>query len=338
MSKSLKTVVIGTSLTDESDGVVRTAAALARATGASPWLVHAYVPSLPLAFPSGAGQDSRWVEEQVKSRRERLADQARRTGLIASAGSSTSPDQVRLVVGSPHREIVELARRVKADLIVVGAAEDTRGILGSTADRVIRKAPCPVLVVRSEAAFPPRRVEIPVDLSPASAKALRQGLGFLEEIGAPLAGVEVLFVLNPFEIGGSTHLTHEQVRRFAGEEVGRFLTANAPESAARLTTRLRTGYAREEILDALTARGAGLAVLGTHGRGGFERLMIGSVAAGVLRGARCNLLVVPPGASRQLDEAERRERAGADWSYVAGERLSILAIWKKHSPGARRYV
>jgi hypothetical protein len=38
MSKPLKTIVIGTSLTDESDGVVRTAAALARATGASPWL------------------------------------------------------------------------------------------------------------------------------------------------------------------------------------------------------------------------------------------------------------------------------------------------------------
>ncbi len=317
MSRPLKSIVIGTSLTDASDAVVRTGVTLAQATGASPWLVHAYFPYLPLTFPSGGGIDAQWIEEQVKSLRERMIEQARRTGLSELAGFS--PSRIRLAEGASHRRIVELARSVKADLIVVGAADKAGVLLGSTADRVIRKAPCPVLAVRSEAAFPPSRVEIPVDLSPVSANALRQGLAFLAQLGVPLTQTEVLFVLNPFEVGGSIHFTPGQIERFAGEELRRFLAANviAPPQAAQV----RTGYPCEAILARIAERRADLAVLGTHGRGGFERFMIGSVAAGVLYGAGCNLLVVPPEASARREAAteDTEEPAGADWSYVSDE-------------------
>jgi nucleotide-binding universal stress UspA family protein len=307
MSKPLKTMVIGTSLTEASDGVVKTGVALARATGASLWLVHAYVP----LGAYGGNMDALWMEEQVKSLRELIAEQARRTGLADLAGFS--PGQVRLVVGSPHREIVDLVRRVHADLVILGAAESI-GILGSTTDRVIRKVSCPVLAIRSAEAFPPTRVEIPVDLSPISAHALRQGLGFLAQIGFPVAETEALFILNPFEVGGSIAFSPEQIRRFAGEELSRFLAANTPEGG-RPAMQIRTGYPREEILAALAETGADLAVLGTHGRNGFERLMVGSVAAGVLRGAKCNLLVIPPAAAAGTHE----ELTGADWSYISDE-------------------
>jgi nucleotide-binding universal stress UspA family protein len=256
--------------------------------------------------------DGQWIGEQREALRELISEQARRTGLSALAGFS--PEQVRLLIGSPHQEIVEIAERVHADLVVVGAAE-SHGILGSTADRVIRKASCPVLAIRSEAAFPPTRVEIPVDLSPISAHALRQGLDFLAQAGAPLTEVEVLFVLNPFEVGGSIHFTPEQIQRFAGEELSRFLAANIQESARPWSTRVRTGSTREEILATLQERGADLAVLGTHGRSGFERLMIGSVAAGILRSASCNLLIVPPAASLGRDIAT----AVTDRSTVSDE-------------------
>ena len=75
---------------------------------------------------------------------------------------------------------------------------------------------------------------------------------------------------------------------------------------------------RLEQLAALDERKADLAILGTHGRSGFERLMIGSVASAVLRGASCNLLIVPPTPSERQDSATHRE-AGADWSYVSDE-------------------
>lgn len=305
--KPLKNIVIGTSLTEHSDGVVRTGLAIAKAAGATPWLVHAGSPLLDL---SGAGMDAIWTEKNWNRLRELLHEQALRTWLSARPGYS--PDQVRLTIGAAHREIVDLARNVQADLVVIGAAESS-GVLGSTADRVIRKAPCPVLAVRSEAAFPPLRVEIPVDLSPISANALRQGLDFLAQIGFPPSEAEVLFVLNPFEVGGSINFTPQQIQRFASEELRRFVTMCTPEGARPQSVRVRTGYAREEIVAVLGERKADLAVLGTHGRSGFERLVIGSVAAGVLRSASCNLLVVPPEVEHQ------EELAGADWSYVSDE-------------------
>jgi universal stress protein E len=303
MSKTLKTIVIGTSLTSASDGVVRTGIALARTTGASLRLVHAYTPHF--GTPE-MGQDALWMEEQMKGLKELIDEQARRTGLSALPGFS--PSQVSLVLGAPHREIVDLAQGVQADLVVVGAAESTHGLLGSTAERVIRKAPCPVLVVRSETAFPPTRVEIPVDLSPISADAFRQGLAFLAQAGAPLAGTEALFVLNPLEVAGSFQFTPEQIERFASEELHRFLEANGGGSTK---ARVRSGFPREEILAALAERQADLAVLGTHGRGGFERLMLGSIAAGVLRAANCNLLIVPPAAAQHHGTATETQAARA---------------------------
>jgi nucleotide-binding universal stress UspA family protein len=178
-----------------------------------------------------------------------------------------------------------------------------------------------VLAVRSEDVFPPNRAEIPVDLSPISANALRQGLDFLAQLRVPLNETEVLFVLNPLEVGGSLQFTPEQIQRFAGEELQRFLAANVLKSARPQAAQVRTGYPREEILARIAERQADLAVLGTHGRGGFERLVIGSVAAEVLRSASCNLLVVPPEASQLHDLATERteEPVGADWSYVSDE-------------------
>lgn len=316
MSKNFKTLVIGTSLAESGDGVVRTGALVAKAAGASPWLVHAYS---PMSYAPDL-VDARWLEWQVESVREGLAQQARRTGLDSLAGFK--PGQLVQKIGSPPREIVDLARQVKADLIVVGAEESGalhRILLGSTAAGVIRKAPCPVLVVHSGAAFPPTRVEIPVDLSPVSADAFQQGLAFLAETNAAFADTEVLFVLNPFEIGGSIHFAPEQIERFAGEELRRFVRVNSLGEAPRLA-RVRTGYPREEILGVLKERQVDLAILGTHGRTGIERLTLGSVASEVMHQAACNLLLIPPKAGAKKEEAPRTlPRESADWIFVSDE-------------------
>jgi len=310
--KNLKTIVIGTTLTGESDGIVKAGAALAWAAGAAPWLVHAY--SLP-AFPSELGTlDAQWIEEQTEALRQRLSQQVRDVGIDKLPGFQ--PDQAILAFGASNREIVELARRVKADLIVVGASEGGalhRAFLGSTADRVIRKAPCPVLVVRRETALPPARVVIPVDFSPVSATALRYGLSFLRETGAGAAAwKEALFVLNPLEVAGSLQFTPPQIERFATGELRRFLDESGA-AAPDVQTHVLTGYPREEILFVLEDRQADLAILGTHGRSGFDRLMIGSVAAQVLEKATCNVLVVPP------DTEVQEDRVDADWTFVPDE-------------------
>lgn len=314
MTSTLKTIVIGTSLSDTSDDVVRTGAALAEALGATPWLVHVHSRPASSAELFGA-VDGTWLGEYEDALHERLAQQAQRTGLTGLEGFG--PGQLHVAMGSAYEEIVELAGKVRAELIVLGAAEGgvlRRVFLGSTADGVIRKAPCPVFVVRSAAAFPPSRVEIPVDLSPISASALRQGMELLARLGVGLDQTEALFVLNPLEASGSLQFTPDQIEAFALDELCRFLKENG---ASPGLASVRTGYPWEKILAVLEERRADLAILGTHGRKGFERLMVGSVAAGVMHRAACNLLIVPPGAGSRQETAE--ERVGADWRFVSDE-------------------
>ena len=303
---SLQTIVVGTSLSAVSDGVVRTGVAVARATGAAVWLVHVCAPAaLPPEIRKG---DSRRLGQQLETLRAALGEPARRTGLADLPDFHA--DRLRLMLGSPAREILALAGAVKADLIVAGPVEGGalhHLLLGSTADEVIRKAPCPVLLARPEAHFPPARVEIPVDLSPISAHAFRQGLEFLAGIGGPPPRTEVLFALNPLELEGSLQFSADQLKRMAAEELDRFLAAAAP-SPVPFRRQITTDFPRGAILAALEDRQVDLAILGTHGRGGFKRLVLGSIASEVVRHARCNVLVVPPPPASSAVAARNRAR------------------------------
>jgi nucleotide-binding universal stress UspA family protein len=237
---------------------------------------------------------------QLEERRlgDLLAAQVERLGIAPAelAGSG-------LEHGAPHRALSELADRIGADLLVVGATSPGSHLprlLGSTAERVLRKAKCPVLVVRGELPVPPRRVLAAVDLSPLSAEAFRCGLSLVHAVaGGAAPAVEALFVLSVVQRQVAPQFTPEQVDPFAAEELVRFVTLNAGAAAAAVRRRVRTGNPREEILAELAERPADLLVLGTHGLGGFDRLVIGSVASDVVREAPASVLVVPPGARRE---------------------------------------
>jgi nucleotide-binding universal stress UspA family protein len=300
--RDVKTVLAGTSLDRESDHVVQIALALARRHGASLELVHAT--DLPPVYDGLAAGDVHAA--MVDDARRELAAQAARL----AAGSGV-PWRCHVRDGAAHRVLAELAGELQAGLLVVGRRRRAHGpSLGSTADRLIRRAACPVLVVDDGMKLPFARILLTVDLSPVAAEAAREGLALLRR-GSPVPlAVEALFVLDPVERGARVHFTGAQVDRFAREELHRFLSGVAHEGGVREA--VRTGYPDREIVAEAEAWGADLVVLGTHGRGGFARLLLGSVAAEVLRRAPSSVLVVPHAA--MLDEA-----AGqcADWVHVA---------------------
>lgn len=324
MTYSFDTVLIATSLLPEGREVTRTGGALARAAGAKVALVHGM--AMPVWFgeaplnsfaTSSLGELDRLLEKSKSALRQDLADEAREAGIRDSELLGCF-----LEAGPSHRGVIEVAQRLSADLIVVGASDRRRGKgLGSTALRVLQKATRPVLVVRKGLQVPPRRVLAAVDLSPLSGDILRCGF---DRMAALTAGdpptMEALFVLSPAEREGWQHFDADQVDRFAREELERFVHRHGGKLASRTRPRVRVGDARNEIVDEIHAMQADLLVVGTHGRGGFERFVLGSVATDVVRRTSTSVLVVPPeAAARAAVEAEQEARRGADWTLVADQ-------------------
>lgn len=293
-----QTVLIGSSLSDASDAVVGAGLAAARALGASVHLAHAFRPPPWYGEPQlEVLREERFeLKGQRQSLERELDAQLERLGTEPAALASR---QVR--IGPPHRVLDELARDLKPALVAVGAADVEHRhapVFGSTADRLVRKATRPVLVVRPPLELPPRRVLAPVDLSPLSADALAGALEILRRMTVGAAPeVRALFVLHPDEKSISAQFTPEQIDHLAAEELHRFVERVTGRSGLAAGEEVREGDPRDEIPAVAQAWGADLVVLGTHGRSGFERLVLGSVASYVARHGRTSVLVVPPEAA-----------------------------------------
>jgi len=287
----IRTVLIGTDLDSDSDALVSTSLQVARAAGARVHLAFSFAPPIAYLSELGAGVNESILAREEQQAREALAEQARRVGIAEG--------ELHVRRGAPQRMLPDLAAEIGVDLLVVGATGGGRlhRRLGSTADRILRRAHCPVLVVRGGLVVPPKKVLAPVDLSPLSAESFGRGLGVLSGLGAGTevqSEVEVLFVLSVIERQTSFELTPEQIDRIAAEKLERFVEAHA--GSGQVERKVRTGNTREEIFSEIAGYRPDLVLLGTHGLGGFDRIAIGSVAADVTRDASCSVLVVPPAA------------------------------------------
>lgn len=142
-----KTILAPTDFSKPSRNAVATAARLAEQGGANIILLHMI--HLPASGAIEAGMN---MDEVVRLARESLADIA---GEIPSA--RVREKLVRLGPQGTVPGIIDAAREFSADLIVIathGHSRLERVLLGSTAEKVVRHAPCPVLVVRRKEALP----------------------------------------------------------------------------------------------------------------------------------------------------------------------------------------
>lgn len=296
MKTELRKIVVGTSLDLASDRVVRAALLLKEKTGAEVHLVHGF--PMPVAYGSGL-----YPPVPTSLEIDDLANRSRVTGQLARIGAKPEDfAEIVVMVDFGDQLILDVADRIGADLIVVGASETGPGFqafFGSTADRLLRRTTRPVLVVRGEFELP-RQVLATTDLSDLSQAALARGIGLIDRF-ASQAKVETLFVLSRLDREGSAHFQPKQIDRFAMEELVAFLGRLPRRPAGELFPALRSGDPREEVLAYLASHDdLDLVLLGTHGRRGFQRLLLGSVASELLRRLKVSALVVPP----EIKEAE----------------------------------
>lgn len=206
-----------------------------------------------------------------------------------------------LLRGRPASVIVDEARTFAADLVVVGS----RGhgsiaslVLGSVSGEVVDHAPCPVLVARNAGLA---RVIFAADDSPSAgiAEALLAHWPIFE--GPPIRVVSVADVVQPWQTGIAPTMYGQVIEAYARdvEEAKAQHQRIADDSAARLrgagrhaTAELRSGDAASEIIASAGEWNADLVVLGSRGRTGLTRLLLGSVARNVVNGSTASILVV----------------------------------------------
>ncbi len=238
--------------------------------------------------------------------------------VVGEAGGCGVEARAKIVRGIPVQQINEMARELKSDLVVMG----TRGrtglahvLLGSTAEGVVRGAPCPVLTVRSVAKGnqPVRiaRILVPVDFSDCSIEAMEYTIQAAREFAA---SVTILHVIEPASYGLDftiNHAGHAQKTAAAIEKRLEEFTALLKGQGIASRHVLQSGAPGDAILNGARAAEADLIVMGTHGRRGFSHLVSGSVAEAVLRQAPCPVLTIKSpkfslGPTRVMPEAAGR--------------------------------
>lgn len=317
MTTETPIVLAGSSLAPGSDAVLRTAAAVARRLGAELHVAHAF-------YLSELGDDEDGRDEALPELPEEgIADY----GAAPEAELGAQLDRLDLTdavvgrhcePGSAHRVLARLADRLRPVLVVVGGAEGEaarRRGLGSTAARLLARIACPVLVVHRPPALPPERVMATVDLSDLSAEALAGGLDLVERLtgDGPAPRIEVVLAVDPRRHRPLGRLTDERAERIAGERLRQLVADAVPRLAGRVQRLVVAGDPALRLVQEIAAAQPDLVVLGTHGRGGFERFLLGSVAAELAAQAPKAALVVPP---RAAAEPDRRE---GDWTYVSDD-------------------
>jgi nucleotide-binding universal stress UspA family protein len=275
------------------------AEALAEATGAQIILVRAV---LAHVFP---GVDPSEHQLEVVAEAERYLS-------AVAAGLGGRQVETGVFYGEPARAILAEVRIRKAQLVVMGTHGRSglgRWLYGSVADEVLRHAQVPVMLVPSvcEYNWPVRpgglrRILVPLDGSLHSEEALPPAT---ELARALRAGIVLLRAVEPPARADGAGFT-DFAPKAGLEEAGRYLEAVARplrDAGWKVETRKYLGAADSLIAETAREVGADAIVMATHGHGGLTRLLLGSVAAGVLHRAPAPILLVRPTAARRAEIA-----------------------------------
>ncbi|HEX8138220.1 MAG TPA: universal stress protein [Pyrinomonadaceae bacterium] len=203
------------------------------------------------------------------------------------------PAEVVVTRGDPRRLIPFFARKWSSDLIFVRAHvrnDLAHWMLGSVARAVVSYAPCTVQIVRDLAEDRAhtldsgRRVLLATDGSEISAAAAQALAGRPWPKGSEF---KVVSVEEPWALK-SSRVRHDEQAQEAVSSAEQVLAA----AGLKATGAVLSGNAKEVILDEAQKWDADLIVVGSHGRRGFKRFLLGSVSEAVAMNAHCSVVVV----------------------------------------------
>jgi nucleotide-binding universal stress UspA family protein len=288
-----RTILLATDFSENSRQAFRAASSLAAEDKTRLVILHVVDPTEAREEPGDLGRSTEATRgEQGQRDRDYLAQK-----LCDAYVPNHAVDVERHVRhGDIPAEILRMAREVGADLIAMGTHGRTglrRMLTGSIANAVLRGAPCPVLALRAGAGSERgRQIQVilhPTDFSESSEPALGLARTLARNTGARLVILHVV----PVGIVMGTSMAAQIDPQYCQDALDAIRSRlDGPDLKYPMETRLVHGLEPEAIVRAATEVKADLIVMGTHGRTGLSRALMGSVAASVLARADCPVMVV----------------------------------------------
>jgi len=293
---SLKRILVPTDFSDASRQALPYAVEFAKQFGAKLTLVHVFPTTLSAELSRiGIVLEQKRLVQEAGVQLERFRERELPANLSV---------ETLLLHGAPAHEITKLAKDSQTDLIITATHGHT-GLkhvwLGSTAERIVHQAPCPVLVVREQPVpvrFPNsalcrfRHILVPTDFSDAAGKALRYAEAFARPCGSE---VTILHVIEPppYPEFGYAHLPlkERKLKKVVQDKLD-VLTRELADAGVKSSSAIRTGSAFHEIAEQASGQCADLIIVATRGRGTLAHALLGSTAERVVRHAPCPVLVV----------------------------------------------
>jgi universal stress protein E len=277
-------ILAATDFSTRSNRAVRQAGLLAQSGGTQVHVVHVVDDDQPESL----------VRMETREAERTLAEQVDAMPELRGVAVRSM-----VVTGDPFDGILRTAATLGADLIVMGSHRKQLLLdifVGTTIERVIRKGTFPVLMVNNEAQRTYDRIVASVDLTDASANALRAAMatGLVDEqratllhaFDAPAKGKLSIAMVEQDSI--EAYVASERQR--AAGELAAFASALG---GGRWPLRLEQGRPMDVISDVVSKMRPDLLVMGTHGPSGLLKALIGSVTEEALRSLDVDILAVP---------------------------------------------
>ena len=302
----MRRILVATHGRSTADGALRVARALAARTGATLGVVTV-LPPLP-TYEAPRSADFLWHPELRRACEEDLLTRVR-AQIDRTADDAAQPLNAALLSGHPARAIAQEAERRQANLVVLGIgkyAPADRVFGGEVALEVARWCPVPVLAVAPGTTTLPHRAVAATDFSRSSISAARTALELLDPDGQ-LSLVHVCPDVDLPPQALDEWRTH--YCRIANAFLARAAHDAGADGGDHVELLQLTGDPAREILAFANRIGADLIATGSHGYHVVERILIGSVAAKLVRASHCSVLLAPSSATAvERDMAWRADR------------------------------
>jgi nucleotide-binding universal stress UspA family protein len=317
---------------DRAEQAIVTAVNLVHASGGS--IVLLQVINSDITHLETPGISMETLDAEIERAKQYLAMIA--TSNILSGIAVTT----EVLTGDPALTIFPAAHAHQADLIIMcshGSTGFRRWGIGSVSQKVARCSPLPVLILREGAGVPTNlhpggvrsvRVQVALDGSPLAEAALLPAARLSATLSAPAPGtlhlVQVL-PLSPQDDQAIRESAQKEAETYLQTIQQRLLTEDAADLKLQITTLVRTNTDVADALIGMAEDGEGMEAdehfegcdciaMATHGRGGLQRWLMGSITERVLHATKLPLLIIrPQKVAASHKQAEVPEEALTSW-------------------------